>query len=156
MKVSHRHDEKIPSRKHNLLNCINIKPVETFINCNFKDSNDQHNVYVPSKSKLKVIHLNARSLKNRANLHQIREFTQEHKPDIIAISNSTITNAEIEIEGFKVIRLDRLHKIGGGMCGYVRSNIKSFKIKHLSTISENNFHQLWLRLQFKKLLYRLI
>ena len=160
MKVSHRHDEKIPSRKHNLLNCINIKPVETFINCNFKDSNDQHNVYVPSKSKLKVIHLNARSLKNRVNLHQIREFTQEHKPDIIAISeswlNSTVTNAEIEIEGFKVIRLDRLHKIGGGMCGYVRSNIKSFKIKHLSTISENNFHQLWLRLQFKKLLYRLI
>ena len=49
----------------------------------------------------------------------VREFTLEHKPDI-AISeswlNSTVTNAEIEIEGFKVIRLDRLHKIGGGVC----------------------------------------
>ena len=102
-----------------------------------------------------MIHLNARSLKNRVNLHQIREFTQEHKPDIIAISeswlNSTVTNAEIEIEGFKVIRLDRLHKIGGGVCAYVRSNIKCFKMKHLSTISEDNFHQLWLRIQFKKL-----
>ena len=155
VRVSYRHDEKIPSRKHNPLNCINIKPVETFINCDFKDSNDQHNVYVSSKSKLKVIHLNARSLKNRVNLHQIREFTQEHKPDIIAISetwlNSTVTNAEIEIECFKVIRLDRLHKIGGGVCAYVRSNIKCFKIKHLSTISEDNFHQLWLRIQFKKL-----
>ena len=102
-----------------------------------------------------MIHLNARSLKNRVNLHQIREFTQEHKPDIIAISeswlNCTVTNAEIEIEGLKVIRLDRLHKIGGGVCAYVRSNIKCFKIKHLSTISEDNFHQLWLRIQFKKL-----
>ena len=102
-----------------------------------------------------MIHLNARSLKNRVNLHQIREFTQENKPDIIAISeswlNSTVTNAEIEIEGFKVIRLDRLRKIGGGVCAYVRSDIKCFKIKHLSTISEDNFHQLWLRLQFKKL-----
>ena len=150
VRVSYRHVEKIPSRKHNPLNCINIKPVETFINCNFKDSNDQQNVYVPSKSKLKVIHLNARTLKNRVNLHQIREFTQEHKPDIIAISeswlNSTVTNAEIEIEGFKVIRLGRLHKIGGDVCAYVRCNIKCFKIKHLSTISEDNFHQLWLRI----------
>ena len=107
----------LPFRKHNPLNCINIKPVGTFINCNFNDSNDQHNVFVPSKSKLKVIHLNARSLKNRVNLHQIREFTQEHKPNIIAISeswlNSTVTNAEIEIEGFKVIKLYRLRKIGG-------------------------------------------
>ena len=104
---------------------------------------DQHNVhpnlFVACKSKLKMIHLKARSLKNRVNLHQIREFIQEHKPDIIAISefwlNSTVTN--VEIESFKVVRLDRLHKIGGGVCAYVRSNIKCYKITHLPAISEN-------------------
>ena len=40
--------------------------------------------------------------------------------DILALSeswlNSTVTNAEVEIEGFKLTRLDRLGKTGGGAC----------------------------------------
>ena len=48
--------------------------------------------------------------------------------DILALSeswlNSTVTNAEVEIEGFKLTRLDRLGKTGGGVCVYSKSSIK--------------------------------
>ena len=107
-----------------------------------------------SKSKVKMLHLNARSLKNRENLHQIRELTRAHKPGVLAISeswlNSKVRNAEVEIDGYKLFRLDRLHKPGGGVCAYVRTDIKSQKLNHLSQTLENNFQQLWLHLQLNK------
>lgn len=108
-----------------------------------------------NNSKFKIVHLNARSLKNRTNLSQIRELSREIKPDVLAISetwfNSTVSNAEVELEDFKLFRLDRLHKAGGGVCAYIRSGIKCHKLRNLSYISEDNFHQLWLQLQYKKL-----
>ena len=42
--------------------------------------------------------------------------------DILALSeswlNSTVTNAEVEIKGFTLTRLDRLGKTGGGVCDF--------------------------------------
>ncbi|CAB4034843.1 Hypothetical predicted protein, partial [Paramuricea clavata] len=64
--------------------------------------------------------------------------------------NTSVTNKEIEIEGYKLHRLDRLHKKGGGVCVYIRKDIKSLVLKDLSYISETNFHQLWIKLQHKK------
>ena len=58
---------------------------------------------------------------------------------------------KLNVKALKLFRLDRLHKAGGGVCAYVRSDIKFYKHKHLSYISVDNFHQLWLQLQFKKL-----
>ena len=48
------------------------------------------------------------------------------------------------------IVLDRLHKKGGGVCAYIRKDIKSLVLKDLSYISETNFHQLWIKSQYKK------
>lgn len=111
----------------------------------------------PSKAPggLEILHLNIRSLKNRAHLLELRQLASERKSDIITISetwlNTTVTSEEIQIEGYKLHRLDRLHKGGGGVCAYVRKDLKSSVLKELSSISERNFHQLWLNVQCKKL-----
>ena len=65
--------------------------------------------------------------------------------------NSTVTNAEVEIEGFKLTRLDRLGKTGGGVCVYSKSSIKVKCLKNITGISEFGFHQLWMLIQLRKL-----
>ena len=86
---------------------------------------------------------------------ELRQLAPERKSDIITISetwlNTTVTSAEIQIEVYKLHRLDRLHKGGGGVCAYVRKYLKSSVLKELSSISERNFHQLWINVQCKKL-----
>jgi hypothetical protein len=37
------------------------------------------------------------------------------------------------------------------VCAYIRQGIKASNMKELSSISENSFHQLWLKLQSEKL-----
>ena len=64
--------------------------------------------------------------------------------------NTTVTNKKLEIDDYKLHRLDRLYKKGGGVCAYFRKNIKSSVIKELTQISDTSFHQLWINLQYKK------
>ena len=61
-----------------------------------------------------------------------------------------MTNSEIAIEDYKIYRLDRLHKRGGGVCAYIKKNLKASVLKELSQISESSFHQLWINIQSKK------
>ena len=62
------------------------------------------------KSKLKIAHLNVRPLKTRSHLLQVRELTREKDYDVLAVSeswlNSTVTNAEVEIDGYKLTKLN--------------------------------------------------
>ena len=57
----------------------------------------------------------------------------------------------MQINGYKLHRLDRLHKRRGGVCAYIHRDLKSSVLKDLSSISDQNFHQLWLNVQYKKL-----
>ena len=108
-----------------------------------------------SDSKLSVAHLNVRSLKNRSHIVQMRELMREKKYDVLAVSeswlNSTVTNAEIEIEGYKLTRLDRLNKTGGGVCVFTKAALKVKRLKDISGISELGFHQLWMQIQLNRL-----
>ena len=108
-----------------------------------------------SKSKLKMIHVNIRSLRNSAHLIQLRELAVQQKLDVITVSetwlNSTVTNAEVSIDGYKLYRQDRLHKRGGGVCAFIREDIKVSILKDISQVSESYLQQLWLKMQNKKL-----
>jgi hypothetical protein len=109
----------------------------------------------PKSPHFKLVHLNIRSLSNTAHLTQLKEFLSKTKTKALTLSetwlNTTITNAEIYMEGFTLYRQDRLNKRGGGVCAYIRNDIKVSKLKEISSVSENYFHQLWLKLQSKKL-----
>lgn len=91
---------------------------------------------VRRKHNLKILHLNIRSLRNIAHFAQLKELNNREKFDIITISeswmNTTITSTEIGIDGYKLFRLDRLHKRGGGVCAYVRKELKTTVLKDLS------------------------
>jgi exonuclease III len=109
----------------------------------------------PKSPHFKLVHLNIRSLRTTAHLTQLKEFLSKTKTEALALSetwlNTTITNAEIDIEGYTLYRQDRLNKRGGGVCAYIRNEIKVSKLNEISSVSENYFHQLWLKLQSKKL-----
>ena len=106
-------------------------------------------------SKLKIIHLNIGSLQNTAHLIQLRELAISQKLDVITISeawlNSTVTNAEVSIIGYTLFRQDRPRKRGGGVCAFIREDIKVTILKDISHVSLCLFQQLWLKLQGKKL-----
>lgn len=80
---------------------------------------------------------------------------REMNYDVLAVSeswlNSSVTNAAVEIEGYKLTRLDRLRKTGGGVCLYTRSLLKVKRLNDMSSISDSGFHQLWVQIQLKRL-----
>ena len=83
---------------------------------------------IDKNHEIKLSHLNIRSLKNRDHIVQLRLLVQQIRHEIIIISetwlNSTVSNADIELEGYKILRLDRLGKAGGGVCMYYRNDLK--------------------------------
>lgn len=123
-------------RRHCLQNCVEIcRKTGTVIND------------ITSKSNgIKLVHLNARSLKNREHLAQIKELVNDVNLDVLAVSESWLksstTNAEVEIPGYKIYRLDRKHKKGGGVCIYLRKEFKVTMLKNFSYISTSDFRQL--------------
>ena len=62
-----------------------------------------------------------------------------------------MSNADIKLEGYKILRLDRHGKAGGGVCMYYRNDLKVSHLKELSSISSLGFHQLWVKIQHRKL-----
>ena len=107
------------------------------------------------KSKIKLAHLNIRSLKNKDHLTQLRLLMSDKNYDVLAISetwlNSTVTDAELKLEGRKIFRQDRKNQEGGGVCVYTRASFKTKVLKEISGISDLGFQQLWVRIQHKKL-----
>ena len=109
---------------------------------------------------LKIAHLNAELLKCRQQFFQTRELALENDFDILSISdtwfNSSVTNASVEISGYRIVRLDRIGKTGAGVCAYAKSVLKVEVLKDLTGITESGLHQLWIQVQNKKLFSLLV
>ena len=69
-----------------------------------------------SKSEIKCVCLNARSILNKNN--ELDIMVDEIKPHIIGITeswaNNAITDAELGLEGYVMFRKDRMGRKGGG------------------------------------------
>ena len=63
--------------------------------------------------------------------------------------NSTVSNAEVEIEGYKLSRLDGTTK--SGVCVYTPISLKVNVLTELTEISPSGFHQLWMQIQYRNL-----
>ena len=104
---------------------------------------------------LKITRLNAELLKCRQHFFQTKELALENDLDILSISetwlNSSVTNASVEISGYRFFRLDRIGKTGAGVCVYVKSVLKVEVLTDLTGITESGLHQLWIQVQNKKL-----
>ena len=56
---------------------------------------------------------------------------------------------ELEVPDYKLYRIDRQNKKGGGVCVYVSRNYKSEFLRDISLISPSGFHQLWLKIKVR-------
>ena len=82
-------------------------------------------VYEPfRKNGLHFLHLNARSLLSK--LSDVHLLVNNSKTAVLAVSETwldgSVTDAEIELVGYTVVRKDR-NRNGGGVCLFVRSDI---------------------------------
>jgi exonuclease III len=97
-----------------------------------------------SKKGFHCIHINARSLPPK--MSELKVIASKTKVSIIAISESwlddSVTNCEIDIPGFSVIRNDR-NREGGGVCIYVKSSL-AFNLR--SDLHDPKLESLWVEI----------
>ena len=76
------------------------------------------------KKGLHFAHLNCNSLLSK--IDEIRQFSLDFKPHVLCLSetkiDSSVTHAEVEIDGYSIIRRDR-NRHGGGVDCYVNNSI---------------------------------
>ena len=93
------------------------------------------------------------SLNVDSSFFQTKELALENDFNILSISwvNSSVTNASVEIPGYRILRLDRIGNTGTDVCTYVKSVLKAEVLKDLTGTTESGLHQLWIQVQNKKL-----
>lgn len=97
---------------------------------------------------LSYILINARSLANKVD--ELALIVSMYKPKFLFITETWLTNKisskDIYLDGYKILRCDRLSRKGGGVCVYVKDNINTIcksvlefpsEVEYLSFISYN-------------------
>ena len=86
---------------------------------------DDYATYQSKESALKIVYLNARSLKNKIDtLHEVLFCIRD--TDVLAISETWINAHQAlfyQLEGFNAMHNHRLLQEGGGVCFFVRKGI---------------------------------
>lgn len=100
----------------------------------------------------KVAHVNVRSL--TANFNQTKQLILNEKYDIIGISETWlhrgIDDGAVKIEGYSLIRNDRTGKRGGGVCFYIKNNLKF----NVIVCEQSDFlEHIWIEFNLHKKIY---
>ena len=97
------------------------------------------------KRGLHFLHLNINSILPK--IDELRHIAKTSKVSVIGISETklddTVTNNEINIEGYSVLRHDR-NRQGGGVACYVRNDISFNQVYIFSNETENIFFEIFL------------
>jgi hypothetical protein len=100
---------------------------------------------------LHFLHLNARSVLSK--LTDLRQIARTSHPAVLAVSESwlddSITDEEIKIDGYSIVRRDR-NRNGGGVCAYITNNIAFNRREDIAT-SATSFESLWIDLLLPKM-----
>ena len=97
-----------------------------------------HTSHVTTRLKpgFQVLHVNVRSLIR--SLWELKELTIQYQPDIFALTetwlDSSVSNSELAIPNYSLVRLDR-NRHGGGMAIYLKA---SLDYHHLSISGHNS------------------
>ena len=97
------------------------------------------------KRGLHFLHLNINSILPK--IDELRNIAKTSKVSVIGISETklddTVTNNEINIEGYSILRHDR-NRQGGGVACYVRNDISFNQVYIFSNETENIFFEIFL------------
>ncbi|KAL1375226.1 hypothetical protein pipiens_017617 [Culex pipiens pipiens] len=107
------------------------------------------------KRRLNICHGNAQSLCARKNskLEEVRAALSSHKVDIACFTESWLTasrnNRSIGVQGYSVVRNDRVYKRGGGIAVYYRDSMSCTKIFNTELTPESADKTECLALEFR-------
>lgn len=96
------------------------------------------------KNNIIILNLNAQGLLEGNHFEQMCTYINDNRIDIISVEetwlNTTVNNKSVDIEGYKICRSDRnlrraKKKKGGGVCMYVRNDLK-FNVVERKSISK--------------------
>jgi hypothetical protein len=115
---------------------------------NFHNVSDEFDNLKNAKG-LKIAHLNVNGLLHK--IDQLRLLTLRTKIDILAITeskiNSDVTDAEIYIPNYNLLRLYR-DRHGGGVAIYCHENLSLFA---QTNMSNNEYESLWVKIKLSLL-----
>ena len=64
--------------------------------------------------------------------------------------DSTVLDQTLEVPGYVLLRQDRgQRKSSGGLGVYIRNTFKATVLKDVSVINDENFQQLWIKVQVR-------
>ena len=121
-------------------------------NCFFKVSNDElpfRETFIDFNCSIskgfKIAHLNIQSV--RFKVDNLKILLVQNHIDILCITESwldcNIGNNEIQIDGYNICRLDRIHKGHGGILYYIKDGIV---FKEKSDLQNTDVESLWIEL----------
>lgn len=106
-----------------------------------------------ANSCIKIAHLNIRSLKSREHFLLLQHTMEEHDFDIFTISetwlDSSVDSQVMRIPGFAFFHHDRGEHKSGGLAVYIKDTFRATLLKDVSGISDENFPQLWIKVQVR-------
>ena len=115
-------------------------PSDEQTNIDFGTSSSIDNWKVFNKRGLHLIHLNINSLLSK--IDELRAIAKKSRAAVIGITESkldeSVTDGEINIDGYEVIRSDR-NRHGGGVACYIRNDISFNPRGNFSSEVENIF-----------------
>ena len=81
-------------------------------------------------------------------IDEIRVVTNSINPDFISITETWLQghvhSNVVELNGYDLVRKDRQSGVHGGICMYIKNNIK---YSVLDTLSNSSFEVLWIRMR---------
>ena len=107
------------------------------------------------KINVTIAHLNVCSMASHKKFYLVEQMIVHDNYDPFDISESwldpSMTNNDLQIPGYVIFRQDRgPHKSGGGIIVYIRNSFQASSIDKLSTTTDANSQQLWLKVWCRK------
>ena len=120
--------------------------------CEYHLSDTLNDLTKNKQPEISLIHFNSRSLDK--NLDQITDYlkTLNHKFSIIAFSETWLKDKQnspvfTQIDGFRLVRDDRIHKNGGGVALYISTDL-NFRIRHdLNLPNHSDYESIFIELE---------
>ena len=107
------------------------KPNTRGIDKDSKETSAKNSLESPTEFGYKCVCLNARSIVNKRN--ELNIMVEDIDPHIIGITESwatpDISDAELGMTGYVMVRKDRLGRRGGGVILYIKESIQAYEIK---------------------------
>lgn len=103
-----------------------------------------------SKNHLKVLYLNARSIRNKIN--ELTVQLSIYSYDIVAITETWLQGDqdwELNIEGYSTIRKDRQERKGGGVALLIREGITAIERKDIA-LKDQDSETAWVQIENNK------